>query len=112
MLQAVRNGSKVDNKLMRSGGGGAEVEVSSIEDHCCNQGGSLGGTAPGAGGCVMASTAGPLGGPRSCSAPLLAALSHYCVCLGKISNVKALQRPEHAVKGDAAERTAGKRDRD
>lgn len=109
MLQAVRNGSKVDNKLMRSGGGGAEVEVSSIEVHCCNQGGS---TAPGAGGCVMASTAGPLGGPRSCSAPLLAALSHYCVCLGKISNVKALQRPEHAVKGDAAERTAGKRDRD
>lgn len=61
---------------------------------------------------IMASTAGPLGGPRSCSAPLLAALSHYCVCLGKISNVKALQHPEHAVKGDAAERTAGKRDRD
>lgn len=60
----------------------------------------------------MASTAGPLGGPGSCSAPLLAALSHYCVCLGKISNVKALQHPEHAVKGAAAERTAGKRDRD
>lgn len=63
-------------------------------------------------GVIMASAAGPLGGLRSCSAPLLAALSHYCVCLGKISNVKALQHPEHAVKGDAAEGTAGKRDRD
>lgn len=86
--------------------------ISSIGTSAATRGGS---TAPGAAegwGVIMASTAGPLGGPRSCSAPLLAALSHYCVCLGKISNVKALQHPEHAVKGAAVERTAGKRDRD
>jgi len=52
----------------------------------------------GAGG-VMTSTAGPLGWLCSCSAPLLAALSHHHVCLGKISSVKPLQHPEHAAKG-------------
>ena len=68
-------------------------------------------TSWGAGG-VMTSPAGPLGRLRSCSAPLLAALSHYYVCLGKISNVKPLQHPEHAAKGDAMEKTAGERNRD
>lgn len=62
----------------------------------------------GAGG-VMTSPAGPLGRLRSCSAPLLAALSHYYVCFGKISNVKPLQHPEDTEKGDTMERTAGKR---
>lgn len=60
----------------------------------------------------MTSPAGPLGRLSSCSAPLLAALSHYYVCLGKISNVKPLQHPEHAAKGDEMGRTAGKRNRD
>lgn len=50
-------------------------------------------------GSVMTSPAGPLGRLCSCSAPLLAALSHNHVCLGKISNVKPLQHPEHAAKG-------------
>lgn len=57
----------------------------------------------------MTSPAGPLGRLRSCSAPLLAALSHYYVCLGKISNAKPLQHPEDTEKGDTMERTAGKR---
>lgn len=59
----------------------------------------------------MTSPAGPLGRLRSCSAPLLAALSHYGVCFGKISNVKPLQHPEHAAQGDAMERTAGEEQR-
>lgn len=74
--------------------------------------GALGGSPPGGAGGVMTSPAGPLGPASSCSAPLLAALSHRRVCLGKISNVKPLQHPEHAAKGDAMERTAGKRNRD
>lgn len=56
----------------------------------------------------MTSPAGPLGRPRSCSAPLLAALSHYYVCLGKISNVKPLQHPEHAAKGGRDGEDSGK----
>lgn len=80
-----------------------------IKAHAVSQGGP-----PPAGqeGGVMTSPAGPLGRLRSCSAPFLAALSHHGVCLGKISNVKPLQHPEHAAKGDAMERTAGNRNRD
>lgn len=100
----MKDGSKVDNILMEGWwlGLGVGGGSSSIGSNAEAQGGS---TAPGAvegWGAIMASPAGPLGGACSCSAPLLAALSHYCVCLGKISNVKALQHPEHAVKGDVA----------
>lgn len=56
----------------------------------------------------MTSPAGPQGRLRSCSAPLLAALSHHSVCLGKISNVKPLQHPEHAAKGRRDGEDSGK----
>lgn len=60
---------------------------------------SPGGSPLGGRGGVMTSPAGPLGRRSSCSASLLAALSHRRVCLGKISNVKPLQHPEHGAKG-------------
>lgn len=71
------------------------VEGILIKRHAASPSGSP----PGGAGCVMTSTAGPVGRLCSCSAPLVATLRQHHVCLGKISNVKPLQHPEHAAKG-------------